>query len=73
MRATQHVQTRLYLTTQHFTADIPQAALSCAPDLFVFRCTSPRVLEVLERNFGMDTEHVRRLPQFHYLQHRTSF
>lgn len=73
MRAHRHAQARLYLTTQHLSADVPQAALSCAPELFVFRCTSPVVLERLEREFAIDPELVRELPRGSFIRHTTGF
>lgn len=73
MRAHRHAQARLYLTTQHLSADVPQAALSCAPVLYVFRCTSPVVLERLEREFGLDPSQVSTLPRGTFIRHETGF
>jgi hypothetical protein len=73
MRATQHAESHVYLTTHHLTGDIPQSALSCAPTLYVFRCTSPRVLQVLEQEFALDSALIRTLPQFAFIEHRTGF
>lgn len=66
MRATQHAQAEVLLTTHHLTGDVPQSALSCTSRLLVFRCTSPRVLRVLETEFGFPRQEVRELPQYHY-------
>ena len=73
MRAHRHVKLRLFLTTQHLSGDIPQAALSCAPVLHVFRCTSPATLERLERHWDIRPELVRTLPQFQYVRHFDGF
>lgn len=73
MRATQHAQVDLILTTQHLTGDVPQSALSCTTDLYVFRCTAPRVLQTLDREYGLEREQVRNLPQFHFLHVSTGF
>lgn len=73
MRAHRHAQVRLYLTTQHLSADVPQAALSCAPELFVFRCSSNVVLDRLEREYGMDRATVAALPRGRYLRHVAGF
>lgn len=73
MRAHRHSKVRLLLTTQHLSGDIPQAALSCAPVLHVFRCTGPATLERLEREYGLDSMRVRNLPQLRYLRHYEGF
>ena len=73
LRTTQHCRVRVLLTTQHFSGDIPQAALACAPDLYLFRTTSPRALDVLSRHFSIDAEQARTLEKHHYLAQRTSF
>lgn len=64
MRTVQHARADLFLTTQHLTGDVHQGALSCTSELYVFRNTSPRVLQVLERDFGMDRAKIQALPQF---------
>jgi len=68
MRATQHARADLFLTTQHLTGDVPQTALSCTSHLYVFRCTAPRVLQTLEREFGFDRQAVANLPQHAFLE-----
>lgn len=68
MRTVQHARADLFLTTQHLTGDVHQGALSCTTELYVFRNTSPRVLQVLERDFGMDRARVQALPQFRCLR-----
>lgn len=72
MRAHRHAEANVLLTSQHFTADVPQEARSCSPRIYVFRCTGPRVLEVL-RDEGIDSELVANLPQLSYLEHYTGF
>lgn len=72
MRAHRHAKVNILLTTQHLTGDIPQEALSCAPRLFVFRCSAPAVLERLKRE-GIDPERVQALPQFEYVEHYSGF
>ena len=73
MRATQHARVDLYLTTQHLTGDVPQTALSCTSDLYVFRCTAPRVLQTLEREFSIPRETAGSLPQWSYIERRIGF
>jgi hypothetical protein len=72
MRAHRHAEANVLLTTQHLTGDIPQEALSCAPRLFVFRCTSPAVLERLKQE-GLDVERIAALPQGHWIEHYEGF
>jgi hypothetical protein len=61
MRSTQHSRLRVLLTTQHLSGDVPQSALACDPDLFVFRTTSPRSLDVLEKQFRCPASVARAL------------
>lgn len=68
MRAHRHAQVWLHLTTQHLSGDVPQAALSCAPDLFIFRCTSKAVLARLQDEYGLESARVSALPQGRYLR-----
>jgi hypothetical protein len=72
MRAHRHARANVLLTSQHFTADIPQEARSCAPRIYVFRCTGPRVLEVLAQE-GVPSDVVSALPQLSFLEHYTGF
>lgn len=67
MREAQHSRTDLFLTTQHLSGDIPQSALSCTSRLHVFRCSAPRVLQLLEREFGLPRARVARLERFRFL------
>lgn len=73
MRATQHARCHLLLTTQHLTGDIPQAALSCAPTLYVFRSTSSAVLKTLERTYGIPPAIAGTLAQYQFCRQRTGF
>lgn len=63
LRAYRHAPASVFLTTQHLSGDVPQEALSCAPELFVFRCTSPAVLDRLEREYSADRRQIAALPQ----------
>jgi len=67
MRAHRHSALNLFLTTQHLTGDVPQAAFSCAPHVYLFRCTAPAVLERIEKTWGIPPARVRNLRQFQYL------
>jgi hypothetical protein len=73
MRAHRHACVHLLLTTQHLSGDVPQEALSCAPDLYVFRCTSPVVLDRLEREYGVDRRQVSCQTRGAFLHLTTSF
>lgn len=68
MRSHRHSKVRLFLTAHHLTGDVPDAAISCSPELFVFRCTSARSLDRLEAHFGLDRERVRSLGQYVFLR-----
>lgn len=73
MRAHRHAKVWALLTTQHLSADVPQSALSCAPELYVFRCTSPAVLDRLEREYGLERNRVANLGIGRYLRVETGF
>lgn len=73
MRAHRHCQVRLLLTTQHLSGDVPQGALSCAPDLYVFRCTAAAVLARLEQDYGLQPLEVAALPQGRFLHVHQGF
>lgn len=66
-RAYRHADTAVYLTTQHFSGDIPSEMVSCAPEFYVFRCTAPAVLDRLEREHGLDRAIVRQLEPRRFL------
>lgn len=68
MRAHRHSKLRIFLTTQHLSGDIPQAALACSPELFVFRCTSPATLDRLRSHLGLCGTCVSKYAQFEYLR-----
>lgn len=73
MRSHRHARVRLFLTTQHLSGDVPQAAISCAPEVFVFRCTGQPTLDRMETQWGIRPEVARNLRQFHYLRHYEGF
>jgi len=73
MRATQHARIHVYLTTQHLTGDVPQAALSCAPTLYVMRSTAPAVLKKLEEDFRLDPKVVENLERGCFLRVSQAF
>lgn len=62
IRGHRHAKANLLLTTQHYTADVPQEARSCAPRLHVFRCTGQAVLDELKK-LGVDPERAKSLEQ----------
>lgn len=72
MRTHRHARVNLFLTAQHLTGDVPQEALSCAPEIYCFRCTSPAVLERLGRE-GIDPDVVRALPSREFVRHYEGF
>lgn len=72
MRATRHAQVTLQLTTQYF-GDINSEGTSCGPHLWIFRCTSPPVIDRLRTEYGLDPERVRALPQYEYIHHYEGF
>lgn len=73
MRAHGHVPITLHLTTQHLSGDVPAEALSCAPRVYVFRCTSRPALNLLESEYGLDRLQVQALPQYQFLTLQTGF
>jgi len=72
MRTHRHARANVFLTAQHLTGDIPQEALSCAPEIYCFRCVSPAVLARLEAE-GIDAEAVKVLPTREYIRHYNGF
>lgn len=72
MRAHRHARVNVLCTTQHFTGDIPHAAHSCAPTLYVFRSVDDDVLVALKRK-GFDPEIVRNLAQFQHVDYCQGF
>ncbi len=73
MRGHRHSACWLLLTTHHLTADLSQEAVSCAPVLCIFRCTSPRVLDTLEKEWGLPRSEVAALERFRYFEVRPGF
>jgi len=73
LRRHRHARARIFLTTQHLSADVPQRALSCGPALYVFHCDSGAVLDRLERDYGLDRGTVRNLPRGKYLRVQLGF
>ncbi len=73
MRASRHARAQLHLTTQYLGSDIPQPALACASDLFVFRTTAPRSLELLRSQWGIEPRRASGLPRGGYLRVRSGF
>lgn len=73
MRAHRHRHVALLLTTQHLSGDCPQRALSCAPVLHVFRCTSATVLERMERDYLLSRATVQALERGVYLRIEKGF
>lgn len=73
LRAWRHARASVLLTTQHLSGDVPQSALSCAPTLYVFRCTSPTVLARLERDYGVPRERVQSLGRGRFLRVDSGF
>jgi hypothetical protein len=56
------------MVTQHFSGDVGQAALACAPDLYVFQVNSWRSRRVLRDEFDVDPLAVARLEKWHYIE-----
>lgn len=61
MRSRRHRRVSLLATTQHFSGDVSQEARACSPSIYVFRTTSPAALRVLEKDYQLNPEAVRRL------------
>lgn len=73
LRTFRHLPAHVLLTTQHLSGDVPQEALSCAPSLYVFRCTAPAVLDRLEREYAVPRATVANLEQGRFLTIRSGF
>lgn len=73
LREGQHARADTFLVTQHLSGDVPQSALSCTTMLHVFRCTSPRVLRLLESEWGVPRARVATLPPYRFLSLRIGF
>lgn len=59
-RQYRHNQTGLYLTTQHLS-DCHAEITSCMTKLYTYKCVSPRILDRLEREYGLNRERVKNL------------
>lgn len=68
----QHSRCTIRCTTQRLE-DIHQDGLACAQELYVFRCTSPRTLERLEREYGMDVKKVQTLERGQFITWKAGF
>lgn len=73
MRRHRHWQGHLFLTTQHFSGDVSQEALSCAPRVLIFRNESETVLDALRRRYSLDPAFVRSIPQYQFVERFTGF
>ena len=68
----QHSRCIIRCTTQRLE-DIHQDALACTNEMYVFRCTSPRTLERLEREFGIDISKVKSLERGQFISWKAGF
>jgi hypothetical protein len=73
VRAHGHVPITIHLTTQHYSADVPQEARSCSPVLYVFRNTGQAALDVLEREHSLHRRMIETLPAREFVTVRTGF
>lgn len=73
MRGHRHKRVALLLTTQHMSGDCPQEALSCAPVLYVFNCSSDAVHKRLWEKYQIPQQAVETLPRGRYIRIRTGF
>ena len=71
-RMWKHSNLSVYGTTQH-VGDLHAELLAVVTNLVVFRVTSPRGLERLQREYGLAPDVVSQLPQFEYLTVRVGF
>ena len=67
MRSYRHADVNVLATTHHLSGDVPQVVLSCAPELYVFRCVSRPVLKLLSDEYGLSADHVRGLGQGEFI------
>jgi hypothetical protein len=73
MRKHGHVPITLHLTTQHYSADVPQEVRSCAPVLYVFCNTGKRSLKVLAEDHQLDPAMIQGLAQRQFVKVNTGF
>lgn len=71
-RTWRHADVAIYMTTQRF-GDLHQDLVACLSELRVFRCSSPRDLERLSREFGMDREKIAGLARHECISHVVGF
>lgn len=71
-RTWRHAEVLLYMTTQRF-GDLHQDLVACLSELRVFRCSAPRDLERLSREFGIDREKVAGLGRHESIPHVVGF
>lgn len=72
-RVHRHAKLDVLCTTHHLGGDVPQLVQALAPDLFVFRTTSPAALAVFEREYGIPPGAILRLECGSFLRVRTGF
>ncbi len=72
-RVHRHAELDLFWTTHHLGGDVPQVVQACAPEIYVFRTTSPAALKTLEREFGLDPAKVRALDRGRYIKVEMGF
>lgn len=72
-RVHRHADLDLLWTTHHLGRDVPQVVQACAPDLYVFRTTSPAALATLEREYGLNPSEIRALKRGNFLRVRSGF
>jgi hypothetical protein len=72
-RVHRHAELELIWTTHHLGGDVPQVVQACAPELYVFRTTSPAALKTLEREFGLEASRVRGLERGKYIKVEMGF
>jgi hypothetical protein len=72
-RVHRHAELELVWTTHHLGGDVPQVVQACAPELYVFRTTSPSALKTLEKEFGLEMSRVRTLERGVYIKVEMGF
>jgi hypothetical protein len=72
-RVHRHANLDLLWTTHHLGGDVPQVVQACAPELYVFRTTSPAALATLEREYGLNPSEIRGLERGKFLRVRSGF
>ena len=72
-RVHRHAELELIWTTHHLGGDVPQVVQACAPELYVFRTTSPAALKALEAQFGLDPQKIRTLERGNFVKVELGF